>query len=332
MNGGLNLKLENSCCVSMCVSGTPASDTVCKRCPAGHFSSSDSSAEPCQPHRNCSHLGLKTLRWGSATSDSLCASQDKTAALDCSQHQALCRNGKRPDRKSSGGAQTRLGAQTPEGSDPGRARGDHIWGAQIPGWGLRPQRAQTPGGRGDSDPRRVRTGGAQTSGGTDPGWGLRPRLRAQTQGTQMWGAQTSAGLDPGCGLKPPRARNWGGSESGGLRPKGAQTPLEVLTGGYGGFRPWGGGFRRRLGAQTPEGSELGGSELGGAQTPGRSDQGSDPRGLMSRAHVTMFSAKNRVDRRETGNETESLRTSYGCVLGISSVRRRQDSTLVQILV
>lgn len=98
MNGGLNLKLENSCCVSMCVSGTPVSDTVCKRCPAGHFSSSDSSAEPCQPHRNCSHLGLKTLRWGSATSDSLCASQDKTGALDCSQHQTLCRNGKRPDR------------------------------------------------------------------------------------------------------------------------------------------------------------------------------------------------------------------------------------------
>lgn len=169
------MKLENSCCVSMCVSGTPASDTVCKRCPAGHFSSSDSSAEPCQPHRNCSHLGLKTLRWGSATSDSLCASQDKTAALDCSQHQALCRNGKRPDRKSSGGAQTRLGAQTPEGSDPGRARGDHIWGAQIPGWGLRPKRAQTPGGRGDSDPRRVRTGGhrprgAQTRvGGSGPG-------------------------------------------------------------------------------------------------------------------------------------------------------------------
>lgn len=82
--------------MSLCVSGTPVSDTVCKRCPAGHFSSSESSTEPCQPHRNCSHLGLRTLRWGSATSDSLCASQDKAATLDCSQHQALCRNGKKP--------------------------------------------------------------------------------------------------------------------------------------------------------------------------------------------------------------------------------------------
>lgn len=92
-------KKENLCCVSLFVSGTPVSDTVCKRCPAGQFSSSDSSVEPCQPHRNCSHLGLRTLRWGSATSDSLCASQDKTATLDCSQHQALCRNGKRPEWK-----------------------------------------------------------------------------------------------------------------------------------------------------------------------------------------------------------------------------------------
>lgn len=92
-------KKETSCNVSLCVSGTPVSDTVCKRCPAGHFSTSDSSAEPCQPHQNCSHLGLKTLKWGSATSDSLCAPQDKTATLDCSQHQALCHNGKRPHCK-----------------------------------------------------------------------------------------------------------------------------------------------------------------------------------------------------------------------------------------
>lgn len=145
MNGGLNLKLENSCCVSMCVSGTPVSDTVCKRCPAGHFSSSDSSAEPCQPHRNCSHLGLKTLRWGSATSDSLCASQDKTAALDCSQHQALCRNGKRPDRT-------------------GRAVG-----GLRPGWGLRPQRAQIRKGSGGSYMGRTDPGlGAHTPEGSDP--------------------------------------------------------------------------------------------------------------------------------------------------------------------
>lgn len=72
--------------------GTPVSDTVCKRCPAGYFSTSDSSTEPCQPHRNCSHLGLKTVRWGTSTSDSVCSTQDKTATLDCSQHHTLCRS------------------------------------------------------------------------------------------------------------------------------------------------------------------------------------------------------------------------------------------------
>lgn len=67
----------------------------------------------------------------------------------------------------------------------------------------------------------------------------------------------------------------------------------------------------------------------------RSRGGSDPGGVQTQgAHVSstcdnVFS-KNLVDRRETANETESLRTSYGCVLGISSVHRRQDST-VQIL-
>ncbi|XP_042346187.1 tumor necrosis factor receptor superfamily member 11B-like [Plectropomus leopardus] len=68
--------------------GTPVSDTVCERCPTGYFSSGDSSTEPCQPHRNCSSLGLKTLRWGTSTSDSLC--QDKSATLECSQHHTLC--------------------------------------------------------------------------------------------------------------------------------------------------------------------------------------------------------------------------------------------------
>lgn len=149
--------------MSLCVSGTPVSDTVCIRCPAGHFSSSDSSAEPCQPHRNCTHLGLKTLRWGSATSDSLCASQDKTAALDCSQHQALCSNGKRPDWKlfsckASRGAQNGPGWRS-EGPEP-------LWGTQIPEgsdlWGLRP--------------KALRSGCAQISGG------FRPRLRVQTWG------------------------------------------------------------------------------------------------------------------------------------------------------
>uniref|UniRef100_A0A3Q3W9R8 TNFR-Cys domain-containing protein n=1 Tax=Mola mola TaxID=94237 RepID=A0A3Q3W9R8_MOLML len=63
----------------MTAAGTPVSDTVCKHCPAGYFSASDSSTEACQPHRNCSNLGLKTLRWGTSTSDSVCATQDKTS-------------------------------------------------------------------------------------------------------------------------------------------------------------------------------------------------------------------------------------------------------------
>ncbi|XP_029361192.1 tumor necrosis factor receptor superfamily member 11B [Echeneis naucrates] len=68
--------------------GTPLSDTVCQQCPPGHFSIGSSSTEPCRPHRNCSDLGLKTLRWGTSTSDSLC--QDKMGTLDCSQHHTLC--------------------------------------------------------------------------------------------------------------------------------------------------------------------------------------------------------------------------------------------------
>ncbi|XP_034409553.1 tumor necrosis factor receptor superfamily member 11B-like [Cyclopterus lumpus] len=70
--------------------GTPASDTACERCPAGHFSSSDSPTEACQRQRNCSDMGLKTLRWGTSTSNSLCGTPDKTATLECSQHHTLC--------------------------------------------------------------------------------------------------------------------------------------------------------------------------------------------------------------------------------------------------
>ncbi|KAG8010213.1 Tumor necrosis factor receptor superfamily member 11B, partial [Nibea albiflora] len=68
------------------VPGTPVSDTVCKRCPPGYFSTSDSATEPCQPHKNCSDLGLKTLRWGTSTTDSVCGT------LECSQHQTVCHN------------------------------------------------------------------------------------------------------------------------------------------------------------------------------------------------------------------------------------------------
>ncbi|XP_023141794.1 tumor necrosis factor receptor superfamily member 11B [Amphiprion ocellaris] len=67
--------------------GTPVSNTVCERCPDGHFSAGGSSTEPCQPHRNCSDLGLKTLRWGTSTSDSLCG---KRPPLECSQPHTVC--------------------------------------------------------------------------------------------------------------------------------------------------------------------------------------------------------------------------------------------------
>ncbi|CAF99995.1 unnamed protein product [Tetraodon nigroviridis] len=72
--------------------GTPVSDTVCEHCPVGHFSASDSSTEPCRPHKNCSNLGFKTLRWGTSVMDTLCATQDKAAMLECSHHHTLCHN------------------------------------------------------------------------------------------------------------------------------------------------------------------------------------------------------------------------------------------------
>lgn len=110
--------------------------------------------------------------------------------------------------------------------------------------------------------------GAQTLGGTDPGWGLRPRLRVQTQGTQIWGAHISGGLDPGCGLKPLRARNWGELRIGRAQTQGCSDPTGGSDRGLWRVQTLGGGFRRRLGAQTPEGSELGGSEMGGLRPQG----------------------------------------------------------------
>lgn len=176
------------------------SDTVCKRCPAGHFSSSDSSAEPCQPHRNCTHLGLKTLRWGSATSDSLCASQDKTAALDCSQHQALCSNGKKlfSWKPSKGGSDpTRVEVRPHEGSDP-----------PVEGRGT-----QIPHG---SELLGAQTEGAQIWGcsdfwgwGSDPGWGFRPG-GCSDHGRDSHTDSLAAG-----GLRPMA-----------LKPRGAQTQVE----------------------------------------------------------------------------------------------------------
>ncbi|XP_066538510.1 tumor necrosis factor receptor superfamily member 11B-like isoform X2 [Hoplias malabaricus] len=69
--------------------GTPDSDTVCEKCPQGYFSSVDSPTEPCQPHRDCSQLGLKTLRSGTASQDAMCESEH---AFDCSNQHTDCHN------------------------------------------------------------------------------------------------------------------------------------------------------------------------------------------------------------------------------------------------
>ncbi|XP_007256891.3 tumor necrosis factor receptor superfamily member 11B isoform X1 [Astyanax mexicanus] len=71
------------------VLGTPESDTVCEKCPQGFFSSVASATEPCLPHRDCSRLGLKTLRPGTATQDTVCES-DHT--FDCSDQHTDCHN------------------------------------------------------------------------------------------------------------------------------------------------------------------------------------------------------------------------------------------------
>ncbi|KAI4873997.1 hypothetical protein NFI96_032074 [Prochilodus magdalenae] len=71
------------------VLGTPDSDTVCEKCPQGFFSSVESPTEPCQPHRDCSQLGLKTLKPGTATQDALCESEHM---FDCSHQNAECSN------------------------------------------------------------------------------------------------------------------------------------------------------------------------------------------------------------------------------------------------
>lgn len=87
------LKHHSVAAVYFSPAGTPVSDTVCEPCPPGYFSAVNSVSDPCQPHTNCSDLGLKTLRWGTTTSDSVC--QDKAATLQCSQHHSLCQTGEK---------------------------------------------------------------------------------------------------------------------------------------------------------------------------------------------------------------------------------------------
>lgn len=67
--------------------GSPVSDTLCERCSAGYFSAGHST---CQQHRNCSNLGLKTLRWGTVSTDSVCEIQAKSAVLECSHDSKCC--------------------------------------------------------------------------------------------------------------------------------------------------------------------------------------------------------------------------------------------------
>ncbi|XP_056617649.1 tumor necrosis factor receptor superfamily member 11B-like [Triplophysa dalaica] len=68
--------------------GTPDRDAVCERCPSGYFSSTSSSTEPCVPHRDCSQLGLKTFRSGTATQDTLCETDSED--FDCSHQHIEC--------------------------------------------------------------------------------------------------------------------------------------------------------------------------------------------------------------------------------------------------
>ncbi|XP_037666915.1 tumor necrosis factor receptor superfamily member 6B isoform X2 [Choloepus didactylus] len=54
--------------------GTPSQNTQCRPCAPGSYSASSSSSERCQPHRNCTALGLALNVAGSAFRDALCTS------------------------------------------------------------------------------------------------------------------------------------------------------------------------------------------------------------------------------------------------------------------
>ncbi|XP_052003216.1 tumor necrosis factor receptor superfamily member 11B-like [Xyrauchen texanus] len=72
------------------VQGTPERDSVCEKCPQGYFSSRSSSTELCLPLRDCTRLGLKTFRAGTATQDTLCETESKDFTFDCSHQHAEC--------------------------------------------------------------------------------------------------------------------------------------------------------------------------------------------------------------------------------------------------
>ncbi|XP_065102356.2 tumor necrosis factor receptor superfamily member 11B-like [Paramisgurnus dabryanus] len=73
------------------VQGTPERDTECERCPQGYFSSTSSSTDPCIPHRDCSAIGLKTFRSGTATQDTLCEADSKESSFDCFHQHIECK-------------------------------------------------------------------------------------------------------------------------------------------------------------------------------------------------------------------------------------------------
>lgn len=69
--------LEHASCppgAGVMAPGTPSQNTQCQPCPPGTFSASSSSSEQCQPHRNCTALGLALNVPGSSSHDALCTS------------------------------------------------------------------------------------------------------------------------------------------------------------------------------------------------------------------------------------------------------------------
>ncbi|XP_063306342.1 tumor necrosis factor receptor superfamily member 11B [Pelobates fuscus] len=70
--------------------GTPDSDTVCKKCPKGTFSDVTSASAPCQKHRDCEKLGLKTKNKGNSESDVQCEENTPESTPNCELDVTLC--------------------------------------------------------------------------------------------------------------------------------------------------------------------------------------------------------------------------------------------------
>nr|XP_023683484.1 tumor necrosis factor receptor superfamily member 11B-like [Paramormyrops kingsleyae] len=68
--------------------GSPERNTLCEKCPKGYFSSVASAVEPCFPHRDCSALGMRALRAGTAARDAICERED-----ECFPGHAMCHTG-----------------------------------------------------------------------------------------------------------------------------------------------------------------------------------------------------------------------------------------------